>query len=100
MAGRPGYYNTPAHTEATIGAGTGEALAANEARVYALFVNDSDSVIYLRFGEDAVLNEGIRINPMGGSFEMSQQMGNLYSGVVNGIAGSASKNLLVLEGTN
>ena len=100
MAGRPGIYSTATHTEASIGTGTTLVLALNEARVYALFVNDSDTTIYLRFGEDAVLNEGIRVNANGGSFEMTQQQGNLYSGVVNGISSAGSKNLTVLEGTN
>ncbi len=100
MAGRPGIYSTAAHTEASIGVTTGAALAANDARVYALFINDSDTTIYLMLGSAAVLNEGIRLNANGGSFEMTQQQGNLYDGVVNGISSGASKNLLVLEGTN
>ncbi len=100
MAGRPGFYNTAAHTEATIGVATGAALAANDERVYVLFINDSDTTIYLRLGEAAVLNQGIRVNANGGSFEMTQQQGNLFDGVVNGISSGASKNLLVLEGTN
>ncbi len=100
MAGRPGIYSTAAHTEASIGVATGAVLSANEARVYALFINDSDTTIFLRFGEAAILNEGIRVNANGGSFEMTQQQGNLYSGAVNGISSGASKNLTVLEGTN
>ena len=100
MAGRPGIYSVATHTEAAVGSGTTTVLAANAARVYALFVNDSDTTIYLRLGEDAILNEGIRINANGGSFEMTQQQGNLYDGVVNGIASAGSKNMTVLEGTN
>ncbi len=100
MAGRPGIYSTATHTEASIGVSTGVVLAASEARVYALFINDSDTTVYLRFGEAAILNEGIRVNANGGSWSMSQKSGDLYLGAVNGISAMASKNLLVLEGTN
>ncbi len=99
MAGRPGVFSTAAHTEASVTATTAVALAANESRVYALFVNDSASTMYLRLGEAAIANEGIRLNANGGSFEMTQQQGNLYTGAVN-VIGTATTVLTVLEGTN
>ena len=89
---------TLAHTTATIGASTGAALAANANRKYALLVNDSDAVIYLKIGAAAVLNQGIRLNANGGSYEMSAQYGNLDSRVINAISSSANNYLLITEG--
>ena len=93
-----GLYETPAHTAPSIGATTTVALAANTARLYALFVNDSSEEIYLKLGAAAVMNQGIRLNAYGGSYEMSKRLGNLYTGAVNGICTSGSKVLLVTEG--
>lgn len=90
---------TLAHTVATIGATTGAALAANAARKYALLVNDSDSVIYVKIGAAAVLNQGIRLNAYGGSYEMSARDGNLDVRAINAISSGAGKILLVTEGT-
>jgi len=90
---------------ASVGAGTvavGDtttvALAANAKRIAATFVNDSNVVIYLSLGVDAVLRAGIRLNAAGGSFEINQD--NLFTGAVNAICvpgtlGSA--NLCVTE---
>lgn len=61
-------------------------LAANADREYALFINDSDTVIYLAFGVDAVANSGVRLNISGGSYEMSRGAGNLSQAAVNAIA--------------
>jgi hypothetical protein len=93
-----GEYTTPTQAAITVGAATTIALVANVARLYALFVNDSDEEVYLMFGADAVLNEGIRLNANGGNYEMSKQFGNLYTGAVNCICTSGSKILLVTEG--
>ena len=93
-----GAYTTPTHTAVTVGVATGEALAANVNRLYALLVNDSDTAIYIKLGAAAVLNAGIRINANGGSYEISKKLGNLYTGAINAIASAASKNLIVTEG--
>ena len=94
-----GTITTATHTTATVTITTGAALAANTSRIWALFVNDSDTTIYLKLGVVAVANQGIRINANGGSFEMSSQSGNLYTGAVNAIHGGAgNKVLLVTEG--
>ena len=74
------------------------ALAASSARRYALFVNDSDTVIYLKVGVSAVANQGIRLNANGGSYEMSQEFGNVDNRAVNAIASVTGKNLLVTSG--
>jgi len=74
-------------------------LARDKDRKYGLFINDSDTVIYLSFENDAALHQGIRLNPNGGSFEMSELYGNLSGDKVNAInAGSGTKKLLVVEG--
>lgn len=90
---------TPTHTAVNVTASSAEVLASNANRKYALFINDSDAVIYLKIGVSAVLNEGIRLNANGGSYEMSSAIGNLATGAVNGIHGSSgNKVLTVLEG--
>jgi len=80
----------------TVGAVTTVILAANSRRVNAVFVNDSNEVIYLARGNAAVLNEGIRLNASGGSYEINDD--NLYLGAVNGICASGQKNITVSEG--
>ena len=88
-------------THAAVGIGTSSeaALAANEDRLYALLINDSDTTIYIALGATAVANAGIRLNANGGSYEMSKQGGTLYAGAINAIhGGSGDKTLLVTEG--
>jgi hypothetical protein len=90
---------TPTHTAATVGTtSTNPVLAANTSRKYALFVNDSDSVIYLKIGAAAEMNKGIRLNAGGGSFEMNANIGNLMTGAIYAISSATNKNLLILEG--
>ena len=89
---------TMAHTDPAIAAGTTLALAANANREYAMFINDSNEVIYMKVGVVAVQNEGIRLNASGGSYEMNRQIGNLDTRVVNAICASGGKELLVTEG--
>ena len=84
------------HTAVTVGATSVVALAANADRSYVNFFNDSDAVIYLKLGATAVANEGIGI-PIGGSYEMSADKGNLDTRVVNAISTAAAKELLVSE---
>lgn len=87
-----------APTSATVGVATAEAVAANGERKYLLLVNDSDSVIYLGVGFDAVLNKGIRLNANGGAFEMLRDVGGNFSmQAVNAISTGAGKNLTVQE---
>lgn len=71
-------------------------LAANPRRADAVFVNDSNQVIYLARGEAAVMNEGIRLNANGGSYEINRN--NLFLGAINAIATGGDKNLTVSEG--
>lgn len=89
---------TPLATEVSIDTGSLSevALAANPERVYALFINDSDAVMYLRLGETAVAHEGILLAITGGSYEIT--LDNLYRGVVNVICASSGKVLMITEG--
>lgn len=87
------------HTAPAIGVATTAVLAANANRKSALLVNDSDSVIYIKIGAAAVLNQGIRLNANGGSYEMSAINGNLDTRAINGISSGAGKVLLVTEAT-
>jgi len=89
---------TPTHTAVTIGSSTTAVLAANANRTYVLLVNDSDAVVYVKLGAAAAMNAGVRLNANGGSYEMSYNIGNLYTGAINGISAAGSKVLLVTEG--
>ena len=71
-------------------------IAANAARTFATFVNDSANVIYICLGTPAVANAGIRLNANGGSFEINRD--NLYTGAVTAIAVGGASNLVVTEG--
>jgi hypothetical protein len=87
------------HSVLTVTTTSQQALAANPDRKYAMLINDSDTVIYIKIGAPAVVGEGIRLNPNGGSYEMSSAIGNLHTGAINAIhGGTGNKNLLVLEG--
>lgn len=87
---------TASSTGPTVDATTTLVLAANQKRVDATFVNDSDEVIYLARGSDAVLHTGIRLNAAGGSYEINDS--NRFLGAVNAICESGSKVLCVSEG--
>lgn len=68
-------------------------MGAIESRKYMCIVNDSDEVIYLGFGASAVLNRGIRLNPHGGSYEITPL--NLYTGTIKAIHGGTGTKRLV-----
>jgi len=89
---------TIAHTYVTVGVSSVSALPTNAARKYALLINDSDVPIYLKIGSAAVLNQGIRINPNGGGYEMSAAYDNLDTRPIYAISSEAGKKLLCTEG--
>ena len=94
------YTDTPTHAAQAVTTVTTAALAAQAARSYALFVNDSDAVMWLMVGASAVANQGIRLNANGGSYEMARGYGNLVQEAIYAIhSGSGSKTLLVSERT-
>ena len=83
-------------TPANVATSTTQVLAANTKRTFLALINDSDTVIYCRFGSAAVLNRGFRLNANGGSLLLDQKF---IQSVVNCIHGdSGSKVLLVNEG--
>jgi len=80
---------------APVGTASGLVLPANLGRKYASFVNDSTEVIYLSLGREAVLGEGIRLNPEGGWYEIT--LGNLYLGDIHAIS-TGPGSLSIVEG--
>lgn len=83
------------HTAKVVGATTTKLADANTSRKYLLLVNDSDEAIYIKFGANAVMNEGIRIDASGGVFKMDLSIDTRQ---VNGICKTGTKTLLVSEG--
>ena len=93
--------NSFEHTAVTVSGKSVEVLAASPSRVSALFVNDSETIIYLKFGATAVVNEGIRLNGFGGSYELTIQSGTMIPNEVNAISVEDGRNnLLILERLN
>lgn len=90
---------TMAHTAVNATTTSGVALASNAKREYAEFVNDSDSVLYLKLGAAAVAHEGIRLEARGGKWVTSVAQGNLYTGNIYVIhADTGNKVLLMTQG--
>lgn len=74
-----------------------EVLATNPTRKTATFVNDSDEVIYLALAGTAAVNQGIRLNASGGSYEINYT--NRFTGAVNAIHGGTGNKVLVITET-
>lgn len=72
-----------------------EVLVPNFLRRWALLVNDSDSVAYLSLGIPAVSGQGIRVNALGGSYEINKT--NPFYGNIHAISTGVSKSLLITE---
>jgi hypothetical protein len=87
--------STGVNTRPGITAVSSIALAANPDRKYASFFNQSGSVIYLKLGAAAVLNQGIRM-PNNSIFEINAD--NLFTGAVHAITGAGTQNLDIFEG--
>ena len=68
---------------------------ANRNRIGLTITNDSDTVIYLAYGDVAVLNSGIRLNAAGGAKEIN--FTNLYRGTISAITTAADKILTFIE---
>ena len=79
----------------TVAVSTTAIIAANGQRRFAIIVNDSNEDIYLGLGEAAVLNKGIRLNALGGSFTTDGT--NLFTGAINGICVSGSNVVTFVE---
>jgi len=89
-------FSSATSTKVSVGTTSTTVLSANPNRRLAVFVNDSDTEIYLSLSSTAVLNEGIRLNANGGLYEINLM--NLYTGEVSAISSADSKNLTVTEG--
>ena len=92
-------YRTWTPIAVSVAATSTTVLAANGSREYALIQNDSDEAIYISIGTAAILNSGIRLNPNGGSYEMSRALGNLKVEAIYGISTSGSKVACGCEGS-
>ncbi len=84
-------------TTATCADSTTAALAANPGRRAALIVNDSTQTIWIKIGEAAVANEGIRLNANGGSYYIAADAANYDTEAVNCIVASGTGLLVVSE---
>lgn len=73
------------------------AAATPGRRADADFTNDSDCVIYLARGEDAVVGSEIRLNPNGGSYHIGAN--NLWEGTVYAISEGQKCNIAIIEGS-
>jgi len=78
----------------SVGSSNTQVLAANSSRKLLILVNDSDEDIYIALGATAILNSGIRLNKKGGSLTLDDPK---YTGIVNAICSSGSKNLVGIE---
>lgn len=88
---------TPAHTAPTATNASGAMLAANTGRKAALLQNIGTVDVFIKLGATAVASQGILLQANGGSFNMSDMMGNLDAAVINGITASGSAVVLVTE---
>lgn len=84
------------NTGVNIGTTSTPVLAARPGRKYAIFVNDSDTVIYLAFGSPASVGNGVRLTKDGGFYEITWN--NPIEAAVYAIhGGTGTKRLTVVE---
>lgn len=79
-------------TGVVVGTGSTTIIASNAARKAVVIVNDSDEVVYLKYGSSATANSGIRLNASGGTVREE-----MYTGIITGICASGSKTVTVTE---
>lgn len=92
-------YKTATHSAGSAGGTSGTVLDANASRRYGLFVNDSDTKVYLGFGAAAIVGQAIPLNANGGSYEMSIGAGNLFTGHIQAIQNAGgTKVVCIMEG--
>jgi len=93
------YFDDVEQTVATTTADTNpiQVLSTKTSRQYALIQNDSDTSVYLALGASttAAVNEGIRLNANGGSYEINEL--NLYTGEIWATSSASNKKLLITE---
>lgn len=90
----------PTHSTTSVADVDTQIVGANGNRKYLLLVNDSDAVVYISVGTSASMNNGIRLEANGGTWEVSVTNGNLITDAVNGIreSGLGDKLVLATEG--
>ena len=81
----------------SVGTSTTEIVPRRPSRNYLLIINDGTTTMYLGIGEDAVLNEGIRLNANGGSYQMTPDGGNMSHRAINGIVSTGTAVALITE---
>jgi len=83
-------------TTVTVTTASAEVLPPNPRRLSALLINDdAANVIYLSKLAPAVANQGIRINSVGGSYEITAV--NHYTGRLYAICSAGTPKLLISE---
>ena len=83
---------------ATVGTTSVIVLRSNPTRKKVVFINDSDTAIYLARSQTAVVNAGIRLNATGGAFvDEPDVYGRMYTGEWSAISSAATKNLCISE---
>jgi len=89
---------TLTHTTIAVSTTSTIVLPANSNRKYLLIVNDSDTNVYVSFGTDAVIGEGIPINSSNCSYEQNPWIISTQAiNAIHNVVGE-TKNLLVTEG--
>ncbi len=76
---------------------TAAVLVANPNRKSAVFVNDSDTDIYLALTRPAVPNRGIRLNAGGGTLVLSRWGPLFTTGPINAVHGGAGNKILTVQ---
>ena len=87
---------TITHTVVSVDGASEAVLAANGARNFVRLTNDhATAVVYCKWGATAVLNEGFRVNAVGGVYHLEVKVPRA---ALNCIATGAATPLLVEEG--
>ena len=76
-------------------------IPANSRRSYLRCTSDSGAVVYLNPGGTPAIGTGIRLNATGGNtLEMSDRLGNMWTGSLSAITASTAAPLLCVDGSN
>jgi len=84
-------------TFANVAVASAAVLAQNANRRAAVFVNDSDTNIYLALIRPAVPNRGIRLNAGGGTLVLSRWGPLFTTGPINAVHGGVGNKVLTIQ---
>lgn len=88
---------TIVHSTASVDDSTTEVVAAASNRKYLRLTNLHATItVFLRIGAAATLNTGIRLGPVGGTYEMRQDANNVDPRVINGIGDAAGPSIILV----